>query len=211
MYQDTYRDSYLYRHYMPAYSRVTARTSTSVIDLAELKAQLYLFEETQYDAFLNRVLIAGQELAENYIGEYLSATTVASYYPDFRDVLTLPNQFVDTVTSVIATLADGTTETVDSSRYILDESNTLASVNLRRSQFSQWTSSELSRDVDNPVAVTYTTSVPTAQYDELVRHAVILYCASMFRDRENYLVNGTVNYLPMAAERLLAPLKRRVV
>lgn len=205
---------YYYKNFsteVPGYTRVMTRTSAPVITLPELKAHLYLFDETEYDDFLNRILLAGQELAENYIGEYLSDTTIIAYYPRFNDRLMLPNQFVSSISSITFTDVSGNPQTVDANRYLLDSSSELASVNLRRSQFSNWHSNELSDDIDNPISVTFVTSVPTALYDELVRHAVLLYCADMFRDRENYTLSGVTNHLPLASERLLAPLKRRQV
>lgn len=196
---------------LPSYTRVTTRTSVSVISLDELKAHLLLFNETEYDDFLNRILIAGQELAESYIGEYLSDTTLVAYYPVFGNILTLDNQYVNSVSSVAFTDNTGASQTIDTARYLLDQSSINASVNLRRSQFINWTDLPLNTDIENPVRVTYVSSVPTAVYDELVRHAVLLYCASMFKDRENYITAGLPRYLPLAAERLLAPLKRRSV
>ena len=95
---------------------------------------------------------------------------------------------------------------------MLDTSTNPVSVNLRRSQFTEWTTSEINDDIDNPVAITFSTTLPdTVIYDELVRHAVLLYCASMFRDRDNSYLNASSVYNPIAAERLLAPLKRIIV
>ena len=153
-----------------------------MITLAELKDHLYLFDETEYDNFLNRILIAAQELAENYIGEYLSATTVVAYYPQFSGKMLLNQQFVTSVTSVAFTDNMGMSQTVPTARYVLDTSTNPVSVNLRRSQFTEWTTSEINDDIDNPVAITFSTTLPdTVIYDELVRHC-LLYTSPSPRD-----------------------------
>ena len=211
MYNNQYTRSG-YSFATPTYTRVTTRTSTSVITLDELKAQLNLFGETQFDTYLNRILIAGQEVVENYIGEYLSSTTIVAYYPRFHDRLSLPQQFVSAITSVAFTDDAGMSQTIASSRYLLDSSNNPPVVALRRSQFDGWTTSSLNTDIDNPIRVTYTAGIPDiGVFDEAIRHAVILICSSMFRDRENYTLGSIPRHLPLSAERILLPLKRRAV
>ena len=199
-----------YRYYgfdpvSPTRYDVTLRSGTSVITLDELKQHLFIFD-TDNDAYLTRLLIVGTELAENNIGEFLTANQITAYWPTFSGALRLPHRYVDRINAVQYINVDGNPITVGSEVWILDNTGYFPLVKNRTGQAFPL---DLSPDLDNPVSVVYEAALGDQNVTETVRQAVMLYCAAFWQNRESYISSGAVpQTLPIAAERLLSNFKQ---
>ena len=190
---------------LPNAYRVTDANTTPLVTLAELKEHLFVYH-SDYDAYLTRLLLAGQQAAEIYIGEYIGATDIQASWSSFGD-LTLPHRQVASVNSVTYLDRDNTLVVIPSTNYVLDQTGTNPVVRATRAS-GGWQPTSLSSDYANPVTVDYEAEVNEELQSEAVVQAILLYCSGLFNDRENYTKNMVINKLPVASERLLAPLRR---
>ena len=190
---------------LPNAYRVTGANTTPLVTLAELKDHLFVYH-TDYDAYLTRLLLAGQQAAENFIGEYLGGTDIQASWAEFGD-LTIPHRQIASVNSVSYLDIDNTFVTIPTTDYVVDQTGDRPVVRATRAS-GGWPSTTLSVDYSNPVTVDYEAELNEELQTEAVVQAILLYCSGLFNDRENYTKNMVVNRLPMASERLLAPLRR---
>ena len=190
---------------LPNAYRVTGANTTPLVTLAELKDHLFVYH-TDYDAYLTRLLLAGQQAAENFIGEYIGGTDIQASWSDFSD-LTLPHRQVADINSVTYLDIDNALVVVPASDYVFDQTGYNPVVRATRAS-GGWPSSTLSVDYANPITVDYEAEVNEELQTEAVVQAILLYCSGLFNDRENYTKNMVVNRLPLASERLLAPMRR---
>ena len=190
---------------LPNAYRVTGANTTPLVTLAELKDHLFVYH-TDYDAYLTRLLLAGQNAAETFIGEFIGGTDIQASWSSFGD-LTLPHRQVASVNSVSYLDNDNTFTTIPSANYVLDQTGDNPVVRATRAS-GGWQPTSLSSDYANPVTVDYEAELNEELQTEAVVQAILLYCSGLFNDRENYTKNMVINKLPIASERLLAPLRR---
>ena len=184
---------------------VSLRSGLSIVTLDELKQHLFVYDN-ENDEYLSRLLIVGTELAENFLGEFLTFNQVTAYWPSFRGPLLLPNRFIDSVVSVQYVDSAGLLQVVPNTTWIFDNTGRFPVVKERSGQAFP---DDLSPDLDNPVSVIYEASIDDSNVTETVKQAVLLYCAAFWQSRESYIATGAVpQTLPIAAERLLGPLKQ---
>lgn len=191
---------------LPNSYRVTGANTSPLVTLAELKTHLNLFGDTSYDDYLTRLLLAGQQAAENYIGEYIGGTDIQASWATFSD-LTIPHRHIADVNSVSYLDFDNTFVTIPSTDYVVDLTGYNPVVRATRAS-GGWPTSSLSVDYSNPITVDYEAELNEELQSEALVQAILLYCSGMFSNRENYVLNEVVNRLPLASERLLAPLRR---
>ena len=198
-----YRDPILPSQYV-----VSAASTATIVTLDELRAHLNLFDDTTYDTYLTRLVRAGQDAAESYIGEFFSLTEVQAFYPRLGERFQLPHRQVDGIASLAYYDSSNVLTTITGSAYLYD--NTAINKSLKITDDS-FLNADLSQDYESPVIVTYNALVEGNNITEGVAQAILLYCSSMFANRENYKLNQVVQLLPMASERLLDSLKRNIV
>ena len=190
---------------LPNAYRVTGANTTPLVTLAELKEHLFIYH-ADYDIYLSRLLLAGQNAAENFLGEFIGSTGVQASWSRSGD-FTLPHKQVASVNSVTYLDSNDTLQTIPSTQYVVDRTGD--SVVVRpKSSTGGYQITGLSKDYANPITINYAAELNTELQSEAVVQAILLYCAGLFNDRENYTKNMVVAKLPMASERLLAPLRR---
>ena len=186
---------------------VSAASSATIVTLAEARDHLNLFTDTTYDDYVSRLLRAGQDAAENYLGEFLSFTTVEAYWNRPDDRFTLPHRHVDSIASVTYYDSDDVLQTIPSTGYIHDTTGYRSSVRIRQASAIP----AVSNLYENPIVINYNAVLNDQYITEAVAQAILLYVSGMFASRENYSLNQIAQPLPLASERLLAPLKRRLI
>ena len=105
---------------LPSQYSVSAASTATIVTLEELRAHLNLFTDTTYDSYLTRLLRAGQDAAENYLGEYLSLTEVQAFYPRLGERFQLPHRQVDGIASLAYYDSENVLTTITGSAYLYD-------------------------------------------------------------------------------------------
>lgn len=193
---------------LPSHFVVSASSTATIVTLEELRAHLNLFDDSTFDTYLTRLLRAGQDAAENYLGEYLSLTEIQAFYPRFGERFRLPHNQIDGLASLTYYDNSNILQTVASTDYLYDLTSIEKSLRITNQSVI---TTDISNDYENPVVVTYNALVGSENITEGVAQAILLYCSSMFTNRENYTLNQVVQPLPRTSERLLDPLKRIIV
>ena len=175
---------------------------SGLITLDETKTHLQVYN-TDFDAQITRLMIAGLGQANNYIGEYLTETTIDAFYNGFNSQMLLPNRYITMIMSVSYYNNDNELTTYDPTEYIYDDTAEVKCVRLLGSYPG------LSRLYKNPVIIRYLTQIPEAEIQETAKQAVLLYVSEMFNNPNSYVLNGSPSPLPLTSERLLSNFKRR--
>ena len=160
----------------PVSESVVSVAVETAVDLAKLKSHLNIFDESE-DTYLQDLILTAQEYVANFLGEYVSDTTIDVRYTQFRDHLELGHRYIKSV-SYVQYLKDGqdTPVTVDTSKYVFDNTVRPARVVLRSSQDSFLTTGDqLHKDYNAPITVRYVAGIP----DDSAIHAPKLIALSM--------------------------------
>lgn len=196
----------------PTNYKVTVSSVAAEVTLDMLREHLYIYNNDE-DSYLSSLILTAQEIAHNYLGEFISPSTVQADYTEFDRELVLPHKNVRSVTSVAYLDDSDASNTVADTMYVLDNTQSPMRnpiVRLRNGEDS-WTSDMLSRDFSAPVSITYEAGiVEDAAFTNAKLHAIMLICADLYRDRENVSPTRYSNAY-VTAERILAPHRRRVL
>ena len=153
--------------------QVTVPASTSYVPVAELKTHLLLFGDTSYDTELQEILLASEEFLSDFLGEYMTDTTVRINFFSFGD-LTLPHK-VATTPVVSYWDTNNTAQVHASSNYVIDTSTLYPTIKFTSNPTG------LSTKFDNAGYVTYVTSLDTIPAK--LNRAILIVAAEMFENR----------------------------
>lgn len=186
--------------------RIVGRATSPVVSLDELKTHLNLFNDTSFDTYLTTLANTGGDLANDFVGEFLSPATIQAFYGCQGYKFELPHRYISIVISVQYFDEDGVEFILEDTDYIFDTTGDFPVVSIND---DFWSGKTLSKRHANPVSITYEASVDSESFRETFKHAVLMYCASLFANRENYLTGGPVAAkLPVTSQTLLAPIRR---
>ena len=187
-----------------SFKRTTSRLTAPPVTLPQVRDQLFLFTDTQYDTLLSRLLLVATERAEAFTGRYFSAVSVTAYFPGANRIFYLSDERVTRVSSLIYTDENGMTQTVANTNYTLDTTAERPVVRLNEG----YAFPTVSQNVSNPVRIGYSIAEENADLiPDDIRHAILLYVAELFEQRSN-LTNTQMKRIPLACERLLQPYRR---
>lgn len=176
--------------------QVTTPATTSQTTVAELKTHLLLFGDSSYDAELQDILLAAEEYLSDFLGEYLTATSVRINVTSF-DEITLPHKSISTVV-VSYWDTDDAAQVHASTNYRIDVSGEYPSI--------KYSAQPSGRSGTSTYAghITYTTSL--AVVPQKLSRAVLLVAAELFESRRQ--VSDSITYAaPLAAMRLVQSLR----
>ena len=153
---------------------VTAHATTSYVPVAELRTQLLLFGDTSYDAELQEILLAAEEFLADFIGEYLTDTTVRLNVPSFGADTTLPHRYNS---GVVVSYWDSSNvaQVLSSANYIVDSSGEYPVIRITTAP------TDLSTDLSFAGYIAYTTSLPSVP--SKLSRAVLMVAADLFENR----------------------------
>ena len=155
--------------------QVTAPATTSQTTVAELKTHLLLFGDTSYDTELQDILLAAEEYLSDFLGEYLTATSVRINVTSFDDT-TLPHLSASTVVVSYWDTNDAA-QVHASTNYRIDVSGEYPTI--------KYSAQPSGRSGTSTYAgyITYTTSL--AAVPQKLSRAVLLVAAELFENRNN--------------------------
>ena len=182
----------------------TEPVAGSLVTLAEVKAQLSLFDDTTFDDYLQRLMIVATGHVGEVLGRSLDDTTIIDYYPGFDVRMVLSSRTVDGDVTITYQDSDHTTQTLASSSYILDTTGSRPSIVTTGSR------PPVSNRFINPVQVEYTALDELLEDHEEVKQAILMMVADMFKHRENdtELSSNRVN---ITMDRLLRPHRSQLI
>ena len=155
--------------------QVTTPATTSQTTVAELKTHLLLFGDNSYDTELQDILLAAEEYISDFLGEYLTATSVRVNITSF-DEITLPHKSASTVV-VNYWDTDDAAQVHASTNYRIDVSGEYPAI--------KYSTQPSGRSGTSTYAgyITYTTSL--AVVPQKLSRAVLLVAAELFENRNN--------------------------
>ena len=142
--------------------------ATPSVTLDELKGHLGIYDETEFDAELTRILAAATQLVIQITGEFPELTEVQAFYGGLiTGDYVLPNRYVNSVLSVqtydgshnLVTLVAGTD-------YYYDPTGIRPRVGILGSL-------DLSDRFENPVIITYEAELPIGSITEAIAQATL--------------------------------------
>jgi len=146
------------------------------VTLDEVKAQLRITFDDD-DALLGRLITAARDHVEKYCGTTLATQTIALRCDGFHDFARLPVAPVQSVASVKYIDTDGQENTLPTDTYELRADGLEASIARRYGQ--HWPAIQRGSRITVTAVAGYS-SVPPA-----VRHAMLLFIAEAYENREN--------------------------
>lgn len=175
------------------YSIVTGPTLEPV-SLSEMKARARVTDSAS-DGILAGYILEARQWVESVAGLLLMQQTVDAYYDSFGDVLELPKSPVQSITSVSYVDTAGTTQTLSSSYYLLNQRDRVPAVELATGY--TWPTTQ---ERSNAITVRFVGGYGSTQslVPEPVRGAVMLYA--------RFLLDGEESDYT-AATRLLEPFR----
>jgi len=155
--------------------QVTTPATTSQTTVAELKTHLLLFGDNSYDTELQDILLASEEYLSDFLGEYLTATSVRVNITSF-DETALPHKSASTVV-VSYWDTDDAAQVHASTNYRIDVSGEYPAI--------KYSTQPSGRSGTSTYAgyITYTTSL--AVVPQKLSRAVLLVAAELFENRNN--------------------------
>lgn len=155
--------------------QVTIPATTSLVPVADLKTHLLLFGDTSYDTELQDILLAAEEYLSDFLGEYLTSTTVRINVTSFDDTR-LPHR---ATTSVVVSYWDASdvAQVHASGNYRIDVSGEYPVI--------KYSAQPTGRSATSDYAgyITYVTSLSVAP--QKLNRAVLLVAAELFENRNN--------------------------
>ena len=155
--------------------QVTIPATTSLVPVADLKTHLLLFGDTSYDTELQDILLTAESFVSDFLGDFLSSTTVRINLPVFSDTV-LPHKN-PTNLRVAYWDQDDLEAPFSPSHYTLD-----TSADYPRIVFKT-TPSGTSTTTTNKGLITYETAL--SPIPAKIKHAVLLIAAELFENRNN--------------------------
>lgn len=178
---------------------VTAPT-TEPITSAELKAQARITTDDD-DTLISRIITVARQQCELISERIFIDTVFDQWWDGFPNEFVLPRTPVDSITSITYTDTNGTTQTVSSSVYTLDNNHIPERIILAFEQ--SWPTD--TRAIDKVVKIRWKAGYGTATTDvpEHMRHAVLLLAAHYYENREAFTTDN-LRQVPEGVRCLLA-------
>jgi uncharacterized phiE125 gp8 family phage protein len=177
--------------------KVTTPATTSVVSVADLKTHLLLFGDDAYDAELQAILLTAEGFISDFIGEYISTTSLLVNIADFSDFHFTHKD----PTSVVVSYWDSnnTAQTLSADNYTVDASGEYLRI------IFDTKPSDLTSVLTNQGYITYTTTMSVVT--PKLKHAVLLVAAELFENRTNSVTGVSIAKLPLSAMRLIQTLR----
>lgn len=175
--------------------------SVEPISTAEAKAHLRI-EHTDDDSYIDALITAARQAAENYTGRRLITQTWDATFAEFQDEMLLPGTPLQSISSVTYLDSDGDSQTLGTGIYEADTTTEPGA--LRRTYLQVF---PVTRPVWNAVVVRYVAGYGDAGSDvpAAIRQALLIHIAHMYEFREEAVTGTTVAVVPMAYRALLHP------
>ena len=155
--------------------QVITPATTSLVPVADLKTHLLLFGDTSYDTELQDILLTAESFISDFLGDFLSSTTVRINLPVFSDTV-LPHKN-PTNLRVAYWDQDDLEAPLNPNKYVVD-----ASADYPRIIFKTPPSNTTST-FTNKGLITYETAL--SPISAKIKHAVLLIAAELFENRNN--------------------------
>lgn len=185
----------------PSNFKTTSYPTVEPVSLSEMKEHLRI-TDTNEDTLIESYIRAATEWAQNYENRAYCFQQITTHYPAFDDKMILPINPVVSIESITYIDDNGTTQTLDSSLYELDNYSCPAFI------YPAYNASLPSvRSVINTIEVIYYAGYvsDTSNLDDIperVKQAIKLVVGHLFEHRlENSEV--TLSTIPFAAKNLL--------
>lgn len=182
----------------PGVAKIITEATANPITLADIKLHLSIFD-TADDTYLAEILLAAQQQVSQFLGEYVSPTTLRVDVCCYNTIR-LPQKQVASITSVQYYDVNNNLQTLASSNYIFDDSSDGAYIVFTGNSLPQ-----LSNDYVNPIRVTYVANIPSTP--DTVRQAIRIVAGEMYQTR-SLSTNNNVQSLPLQVQYLLSGLRR---
>lgn len=157
------------------YPATVTVAATEPVTAQEVKRQSYIDHDDDND-ILTRLIATARDHAERYCGARFGTQTVTVKCDGFADMARLPEAPVQSITSIAYVDTAGTTQTLSTDVYELRSDGLDASIALKYNQ--TWPA------IQPGSRITVTAVVGYADTPPAVKHAMILFIASAFENRE---------------------------
>ena len=194
----------------PTRTVVSVSPTTTDLTLEELKRHLNIFDDAE-DTYLTSLITTAGEIAHNYLGEFLTATTIISYYPSSATVFGFKHNLITSITSMQYQRREGETSvTVPASAYFFDNTYLVPLVKVVRGSKILQGNDLFSENVSSPISITSVSSLSDDNASTTAkRHALMLICQDLYINRGSMgEVSLTSNGL---LDQILSPFRRVVV
>ncbi len=152
------------------------------------------------DAYIKSLIEAATTWCENIQGRAYITQTITAKYDAFPGYFELPRPPLQSVTSITYVDQDGTTQTVDSSTYVVDTHSEPGRIT--RAYEKEWPYDV--RAIENAVVVTYVAGYGApADVPERIKHAIRLMVAHWYEHREMAMVGVSISKIPASVMSLL--------
>ena len=155
------------------------------LTIAEAKKHLELAEDdASHDGHLRQLIALAREVVEHDTGIVCATGTYTLVLDDFppADEIMLPVRPVSSVTSITYLDSAGSTQTMSSADYVLDNNHAIPRVRL--AYLDSWPGS---RGTPNAVTITFVAGYATqAAVSQTIKQACLLTMARAFQDREGF-------------------------
>lgn len=149
---------------------VTTPVSTEPVSSAEAIA--HLVADSSDTTYITALITAAREYCENITGRALAAQTIKAYPDEFEDVMRLPREPINTISSVKYTDYDGVVTTMAASNYSLDTVD---------GNIAFFELPDFEPTIINPIEIVYTAGYTTAP--KMVKQAILLLVAYWYENR----------------------------
>lgn len=190
---------------VPTRTVKTEPVGGSLVSIGEVRDHLSLFGDTTFDTYLNRLMIVATDHIGDSIGQSLDSQSITDYYRRFDRRLWLSQRSLSGLPIVNYTDAENMAQILSSDEYILDASTENPAIIITGT-----IPSTLSRDIGNPVNVTYAVVNELLEDQESVKQAILLIIGDMFKHRENDVDAGLTRNT-VTTERLLRPHRSNLI
>lgn len=185
---------------MQSVPQLVTAPASEPITLSEAKAHLRI-EHSEDDDLVTALIVAAREHLENQIARRLVTQTWSITYPEFADVMRLPETPLQSITSVTYKDSNGDAQTLSTSIYEAD--TTTEPGVLRRTYLQKF---PVTYPVWDAVVVQYVVGYGDAEdVPQALKQAMYLHIGTMYEFRESVLAGTTVSAVPMAYDALIAP------
>ena len=170
------------------------------ITVADAKLHLNI-ETTDDDIYITSLITAARQYVENFLQRTIITQTWSYYLDAFLREMVLPQPKLISVSAITYVDTGGTTQTLSSSIYQVDNFKEPARVVLAYGQSWPTTRSQI-----NAVRIQYVAGYGAdTQVPETIKQAIKIMIGHWFENREPVIVGTSVMPMPMSAESLLLP------
>jgi len=187
---------------MSRYKQTVAPTGATVVTLQEAKDQLRITSEDD-DVYLAGLIDKAEQYVERQTERQLRTATWTLTLDEFPDEIELRVLPIATITSIVYTDSNGTSQTLAAASYQTEKTSPDVPARIQPAYGLTWPSTR--SDTLGAVVVTFTAGYGAASaVPVLYRHAILLVIAHWFQLREPLNIGNIVNPLPHALDSLLS-------